>query len=155
MPCVDGLLQRVLHVRAGRRDRDRLHPLGHHRLDGGDLALVVGAALALGEDELDLGMVVVPLLRAASTMVSKKSTGNFVMKPIFMASPDAAVPSLAEPVVAAPPESPESSPHAPTPDQETEAEQQRCDAGPSLHGRLLLVMAADCRGARGSDRDGR
>ena len=67
---VDGLLQLVLDVRAGRGDGDRLDALGDHRLDRGDLALVVGAALALGEDDLGVRVVLRPTSLAASTMVS-------------------------------------------------------------------------------------
>ena len=66
---VDSLLQRVLHVGARRRDDDRLHALGDHRLDRGDLTLVVGAAGALGEDQLDLGWSLFHVF-AASTIVS-------------------------------------------------------------------------------------
>ena len=36
---------------------DALHALRDHRLDGRDLAFIVGAALALGEDHLDVGMI--------------------------------------------------------------------------------------------------
>ena len=61
-PGVDSLLQLFGDVRAGGRDRDRVHVLRDHRLDRGDDPFVVGAALALGEDDFGPRLVGVPLL---------------------------------------------------------------------------------------------
>ena len=60
---LDRLVERGRHGRARRRDGDALDALGDHVLDRGDLAGVVGAALAAGVDDARARRRLVPLLR--------------------------------------------------------------------------------------------